>query len=292
MNSQIIDRLQEQYDSSKKSYKGKSISGAKERATKRYFKDAAARSRRKQGKTRFNTHRRNEEPDAEDLRLEDIHYANFLGLKDSKYGVPYNNCYSVNLSQCDTLSQCHISPNVHDNIECYDDLDHLIDHLIEINEIDYNDYYNCCVDDRVYRVYVGQIEFEHTNCETAHPVSIKNVIYFKHRHDEEEEEDHEKPAARMRFDYCVEDPEQQPPAKRMRFDSCVEDHEQPPAKRMRFDSCEMTRMEESFFYETQQQVSIDAMTDYMRQQVALAQQMITDNDVLYSCDCKCLRDVK
>jgi hypothetical protein len=37
----IITRLQEQYDSSNKSHKGKIMSGAKERATKRYFKNAA-----------------------------------------------------------------------------------------------------------------------------------------------------------------------------------------------------------------------------------------------------------
>jgi hypothetical protein len=99
MNS-IIDRIQEQYDSSEKSFKGKIMSGARERATKQYFKDTATRARRKQNKVRFDTFRRDEQPTEEDLRLEEIHFANFLGIKDIKYGVPYNN---VNINECDIL---------------------------------------------------------------------------------------------------------------------------------------------------------------------------------------------
>ena len=37
------------------------------------------------------------------MRLEDIHFANFLGLKDSENGAPYNIDYPVNLNQCDIL---------------------------------------------------------------------------------------------------------------------------------------------------------------------------------------------
>ena len=110
----IITRLQEQYDSSNKSYKGKIMSGTKERATKQYFKDAAARARRKQGKTRFDTHRREEQPDAEDQRLEDIHFANFLGSK-CEDGIPYNNVHidePVNLNECDTYDRGETSKNV------------------------------------------------------------------------------------------------------------------------------------------------------------------------------------
>jgi hypothetical protein len=102
----IIDRIQEQYDSSKKTFKGKIMSGARERATKQYFKDTAARARRKQNKVRFDTFRRDEQSTEEDLRLEDIHFANFLGIKDTVYGVPYNNVNidePVNINECDTL---------------------------------------------------------------------------------------------------------------------------------------------------------------------------------------------
>jgi len=110
----IITRLQEQYDSSDKAFKGKIMSGARERATKQYFKDTAARSRRKQGKTNYDTHRREEQPDAEDLRLEDIHFANFLGSK-SEDGIPYNNAHidePVNLIECDRYLKAEPSKNV------------------------------------------------------------------------------------------------------------------------------------------------------------------------------------
>ena len=99
-----IDRFEQQYDSSEKSFKGKIISGARERATKQYFKDTAARARRKQGKQNYDTFRRDEQPNEEDLQLEDIHFANFLGLKYAVNGVPYNNIrfnYPVNLNECD-----------------------------------------------------------------------------------------------------------------------------------------------------------------------------------------------
>jgi hypothetical protein len=99
-----IDRFEQQYDSSDKSFKGKIISGAKERATKQYFKDTASRARRKQGKQNYDTFRRDEQPNEEDIQLEDIHFANFLGLKYAVNGVPYNNInlnYPVNLNECD-----------------------------------------------------------------------------------------------------------------------------------------------------------------------------------------------
>jgi hypothetical protein len=101
-----INRLERKFESSNKAHKGKIISGAKERATKQYFKDTAARARRKQGKKNYDTFRRDEQPTEEDLRLEDIHFANFLGIKDTLHGVPYNNIhidYPVNLGECDML---------------------------------------------------------------------------------------------------------------------------------------------------------------------------------------------
>jgi hypothetical protein len=114
MTSIITERLQEQYDSSNKSYKGKIMSGMKERATKQYFKDTAAHARRKQGKTRFDTHRRDEQPTEEDIRLEDIHFANFLGSKCEE-GIPYNNVHinePVNITECDSYLKPEPSKNV------------------------------------------------------------------------------------------------------------------------------------------------------------------------------------
>ena len=103
MNS--IDTIQERFDSSKKSHKGKIMSGARERATKQYFKDVSAVSRRKQNKTRFDTFRRSEQPDEKDLLLEDIHIANFLGNAHANYFEEFHdnfyNKFVFNINMCD-----------------------------------------------------------------------------------------------------------------------------------------------------------------------------------------------
>jgi hypothetical protein len=109
------DRLQQQFDASNKSHKGKIINGKKKRATKQYFKDEAALARRKQDKVRYDTFRREEQPEAEDMWLEDLHFANFLGLSKCEWGkgnilMTYNGgTYSdeynidtpVNITECD-----------------------------------------------------------------------------------------------------------------------------------------------------------------------------------------------
>jgi hypothetical protein len=113
----IQQRLVSQTDRITKSNikSGKNMSGRKERATKQYFKDDSARARRKQGKTRFDTHRREEQPDERDLQLEDIHFANFLGLPRSEDGIPYNNVHidePVNIIECDIYLKSESSKNV------------------------------------------------------------------------------------------------------------------------------------------------------------------------------------
>lgn len=124
-NMNSIETIEYHYDSSTiKSHKGKIMSGARERATKRYFKDAAARSRRKQGKTNYDTFRRDEQPDEEDTHLEDIHYANFLGLKDIAYRMPYNNkCIDepVNINECDILLPYECEEDSLDSISSSED---------------------------------------------------------------------------------------------------------------------------------------------------------------------------
>jgi hypothetical protein len=95
--------------------KGKNANGYKARRTNAYWQQETARQRRKQGKTRYDTHRREEQPDAEDLWLEDLHFANFLGLSTCEWGkgnilMTYNGgTYSeeynidtpVNITACD-----------------------------------------------------------------------------------------------------------------------------------------------------------------------------------------------
>ena len=110
-----ITRLQEQYDSSNKSYKGKTMTGDKMRRTDDYWLKTRNSERRKQTKGKYNTtHRREEQPDAVDLRLEDIHFANFLGSK-SENGIPYNNVHidkPVNIVECDMYLKPEPSKNV------------------------------------------------------------------------------------------------------------------------------------------------------------------------------------
>jgi hypothetical protein len=219
-----IDRIQEQYDSSLKSFKGKIMSGDKERATKRYFKDAAARARRKQGKTSFDTFRRDEQPDEEDLWLEDIHFANFLGVKDT-VGVPYNQNYinePVNICECDILC-----PEPEAKISEDSDNDSLID--------------------------VRQIEKE--------PNSVWN----------------------MNWDYDVETRTLTGYStfKRGHDDDADEQY----AKRMRSEFDALSRMEEGLLTNEMQQEenNFAEMVAYMKQQVALAQQ-IMENE-LTPCDC-------
>jgi len=99
----------------KKSEKPKPGRSAKLQRTDDYWLKMHNAERRKQTKVRHDTHRREEQPDAEDLRLEDIHFANFLGLPRSEDGIPYNNVHidePVNLIECDSYLKAEPSKNV------------------------------------------------------------------------------------------------------------------------------------------------------------------------------------
>jgi len=59
--------------------------------------------RSKQVKVRRDTWRRAEISCEEDERLEDMHYANFLGDKYRNNGSSYNNSLSINVKFCDSM---------------------------------------------------------------------------------------------------------------------------------------------------------------------------------------------
>lgn len=61
--------------------------------------------RRKQHKVRYDTWRRPEIPTEEDIRLENIYYANFLGDKYGDNNAPYNSQYPVNVRFCDSMAE-------------------------------------------------------------------------------------------------------------------------------------------------------------------------------------------
>jgi hypothetical protein len=101
----------------KKSEKPKQGRADKMRRTDDYWLKTRNAERRKQTKVRHDTHRRDEQPDAEDIRLEDIHFANFLGIKDTVYGMPYNNTHinePVNICECDILRPEHEAENANE----------------------------------------------------------------------------------------------------------------------------------------------------------------------------------
>jgi hypothetical protein len=62
-----------------------------------------------------------------------------------------------------------------------------------------------------------------------------------------------------------------------------EEVEEPAAKRVRSDSYEISRMEEGAQVFNQEEANFAAMVAYMKEQVAVAQQMMADE--LYVCDC-------
>jgi hypothetical protein len=138
MNASAINRIIQKSESSTKSHKGKIMSGKRARSTKQYFKETAARARRKQGKAKYEgeegayyrrtTHRREEQPDPEDLRLEDIHFANFLGSKCEE-GIPYNSMHidePVNIIECDMYLKSEPSKNVAEKEEKQEEKGHYI----------------------------------------------------------------------------------------------------------------------------------------------------------------------
>ena len=98
----------------KKSEKPKPGRSAKLHRTDDYWLKMHNAERRKQTKVRHDTHRREEQPDAEDQLLEDIHFANFLGSK-CEDGIPYNQNYidePVNIVECDSYLKPEPSKNV------------------------------------------------------------------------------------------------------------------------------------------------------------------------------------
>lgn len=98
----------------KKSEKPKPGRSAKLHRTDDYWLKMHNAERRKQTKVRHDTHRREEQPDAADQRLEDIYFANFLGSK-CEDGIPYNNVHidePVNIVECDSYLKPEPSKNV------------------------------------------------------------------------------------------------------------------------------------------------------------------------------------
>jgi hypothetical protein len=170
----------------KKSEKPKPGRSAKLHRTDDYWLKMHNAERRKQTKVRHDTHRREEQPDAEDIRLEDIHFANFLGVKDAD-GAPYNNTHidePVNIIECDIYLKPEPSKNVPEVAEPQEEEGDYI------NTADYNN--------------TPQIQLEANtvwNMNWAYEPETQSLIgysTFKRGHEEEEVE--EPAAKRVRTD--------------------------------------------------------------------------------------------
>jgi hypothetical protein len=166
----------------KKSEKPKPGRSAKLQRTDDYWLKMHNAERRKQTKVRHDTHRREEQPDAEDLRLEDIHFANFLGTKDIN-GIPYNNVHidePVNLIECDKYLKAEPSKNVAEEEQPEEEGDYInMEDYINMRQIEREE-------TAVPHLDLGYIP--ETNTITS------NGWYFKRGRDEEE--DTEEPQAK------------------------------------------------------------------------------------------------
>jgi hypothetical protein len=262
MNSEIIDRMQEASIKSVKSFKGKNANGKKARRTNAYWQEETARQRRKQGKTRFDTHRRTEQPNAKDLLLEDIHFANFLGSK-CEDGIPYNNVHidePVNLIECDMYLKGETSKNVAEEEQPTEEGEY-------INLEDYLDQRQIEREENVVlHLDLGYIPETNT--------IASNGWYFK-RGREEEAEEEDQTMKRMRSESYEQE--------EINFAEMVtymrEQEEAAMLNYMR----EQVNFAEMVAYMNMSEQEEAAMLNYMREQVKLAQQIASDE--LYPCDC-------
>jgi hypothetical protein len=146
------------------------------RRTDDYWLKMHNAERRKQTKVRHDTHRREEQPDAKELRLEDIHFGNFLGSKDIN-GIPYNNAHidePVNIIECDMYLKAEPSKNVAEEEQPEEEGDYINMRQIEREE------------NVVFHLDLGYIPETNT--------IASNGWYFKRGRDEEE--DTEEPQAK------------------------------------------------------------------------------------------------
>ena len=106
MNAIAIERMSEPAPS-KRRYIGKiAKNGDKRRRYEEYVLKNSNYVRNKQTKVRYDTQRRSEMPTQEDIQLENLHFANFLGDRYGDNNSAYNHPeVSVRISMCDSMCQ-------------------------------------------------------------------------------------------------------------------------------------------------------------------------------------------
>ena len=115
MNVSSIYRMYEESESTGRHRFGgkKPINGDKRRRCEDYNLKRSNYVRRKQQKVRYDTWRRQEMNNEEDERLDNIHYANFLGDKYDKYDTPYNSS-DVSVEFCDCMLNLNVDEEFYD----------------------------------------------------------------------------------------------------------------------------------------------------------------------------------
>ena len=118
MNISTVYRMYEESESTGRHRFGgkKPINGDKRRRCEDYNLKRSNYVRRKQQKVRYDTWRRQEMNNEEDEKLENIHYANFLGDKYDKYDkyeTPYNSS-DVSLDFCDCMLNVTVDEEFYD----------------------------------------------------------------------------------------------------------------------------------------------------------------------------------
>jgi hypothetical protein len=109
MNSNAIDRmtLRSESSSGNRKYVGKiAKNGAKRRRYEEYVLKESNYVRNKQTKVRYDTQRRTEMPDEEDAKLENLHFANFLGDRYGDNNSAYNHpACTISIKMCDSMRE-------------------------------------------------------------------------------------------------------------------------------------------------------------------------------------------
>jgi len=239
----------------KKSEKPKQGRADKMRRTDDYWLKTHNAERRKQTKVRHDTHRREEQPDKRDLQLEDIHFANFLGIKDTVYGVPYNNTH-IN------RKQTKVRHDTHRREEQPDERD------LQLEDIHFANFLNICECDML------RPEPEADN------VSLDSLARRADEMDQMSEDGDDygswanqisrEPNAKWEIRWNYE-PETQTLSGESYFKRALdEDAEEQPKKRAK--------------EQNQEEAIFESMVAYMREQLELAQAMI-DAGELFVCDC-------
>jgi len=253
MNTQAINRVIENIDNGRKTCKtGKTVQPKAGRAdrlrrTNEYTLKKHNQERRKQTKVRHDTHRRYEEPSTEDSVLEEVHFANFLGcgqlIKDGRMG--YNTYQQVNLNLCDSFMR-EEKPSNNSDTDSNDDYAKVwpVEEFVEDFDFDADD------DDKDGQSYDGLLDKDAEHFAGKHFLWHFNPVTGTLSATDKNKLELEMPSDDASSDVSLSDNEEEDAMK---------------------------------YIDSMEEMYLNSMVMYMRQQVAIAQKLAAEE--LYVCDC-------